>query len=93
MIVKYFSWVKDIVGVSEEKIIISSDINTPEKLIDFLIKKDNRYKKAFYKNASIKQFYKKPLGPKYVFQRPWGFKWVSGVLWAASQQCKELHRK
>ena len=54
MIVKYFSWVKDIVGVSEEKIIISSDINTPEKLIDFLIKKDNRYKKAFYKRDTIK---------------------------------------
>ena len=44
MIIKYFSWVKDIVGKSEEIISISSEINTPEKLIDYLIKKDVRYK-------------------------------------------------
>ena len=37
MIIKYFSWVKDIVGKSEEIISISPDIDTPEKLIDFLI--------------------------------------------------------
>ena len=54
MIIKYFSWVKDIVGISEEKITISSDINTPEKLINFLIKKDNKYKKAFNKCDTIK---------------------------------------
>ena len=54
MIIKYFSWVKDIVGISEEKITISSDINTPEKLIDFLIKKDNKYKNAFNKRDTIK---------------------------------------
>ena len=30
MIIKYFSWVKDIVGKSEEIISISPDIDTPE---------------------------------------------------------------
>tara|TARA_Y100001954_G_C15326807_1_gene367951 strand:+ start:79 stop:330 length:252 start_codon:yes stop_codon:yes gene_type:complete len=54
MIIKYFSWVKDIIGKSEETITISSDINTPEKLIDFLIKKNERYKKAFEKRSTIK---------------------------------------
>ena len=39
MIIKYFSWVKDIIGKSEEIISISKDIDTPEKLIDYLIKK------------------------------------------------------
>ena len=41
MIIKYFSWVKDIVGKSEETISISPDIDTPEKLIDFLITKND----------------------------------------------------
>ena len=54
MIIKYFSWVKDIIGKSEEIISISSEINTPEKLIDYLIKKDEKYKKAFKKRNTIK---------------------------------------
>tara|TARA_B100001027_G_scaffold92700_1_gene63597 strand:- start:277 stop:558 length:282 start_codon:yes stop_codon:yes gene_type:complete len=54
MIIKYFSWVKDIVGKSEEIISISSNIDTPEKLIDYLIKKDEKYKKAFNKRNTIK---------------------------------------
>ena len=52
MIIKYFSWVKDIVGKSEETISISPDIDTPEKLIDFLIKKNEQYKKAFSKRET-----------------------------------------
>ena len=54
MIIKYFSWVKDIVGKSEESISISPDIDTPEKLIDFLITKNEQYKKAFSKRETIK---------------------------------------
>ena len=54
MIIKYFSWVKDIVGKSEEIISISPDIDTPEKLIDFLITKNEQYKKAFSKRETIK---------------------------------------
>ena len=54
MIIKYFSWVKDIVGKSEETISISSDIDTPEKLIDFLITINDQYKKAFSKRSTIK---------------------------------------
>ena len=54
MIIKYFSWVKDIVGKSEETISISPDIDTPEKLIDFLITKNEQYKKAFSKRTTIK---------------------------------------
>ena len=54
MIIKYFSWVRDIVGKSEETISISPDIDTPEKLIDFLITKDEQYKKAFSKRKTIK---------------------------------------
>ena len=54
MIIKYFSWVKDIVGKSEETISISPDIDTPEKLIDFLITKNEQYKIAFSKRSTIK---------------------------------------
>ena len=54
MIIKYFSWVKDTIGKSEEIISISSEIDTPEKLIDYLIKKDEKYKKAFNKRNTIK---------------------------------------
>ena len=54
MIIKYFSWVKDFVGKSEEIIEVSKDINTPEKLIDFLITRDQKYKRAFEKRTSIK---------------------------------------
>ena len=54
MVIKYFSWVKEIVGKSEEIISITSDIDTPEKLIDYLIKKDEKYKKAFNKRNTIK---------------------------------------
>ena len=54
MIIKYFSWVKDIIGKSEEIISISPDIDTPEKLIDFLITKNEQYKKAFNKRSTIK---------------------------------------
>tara|TARA_Y100001954_G_C15341617_1_gene374865 strand:- start:174 stop:473 length:300 start_codon:yes stop_codon:yes gene_type:complete len=54
MIIKYFSWVKDIIGKSEEIISISPDIDTPEKLIDFLITKNEKYKKAFQKRTTIK---------------------------------------
>ena len=43
MVIKYFSWVKDIVGKSEETISITSDVDTPEKLIDYLVKKDEKY--------------------------------------------------
>ena len=53
MIIKYFSWVKDFVGKSEEIIEVSKDINTPEKLIDFLISRDQKYKRAFEKRTSI----------------------------------------
>ena len=49
MIIKYFSWVKDIVGKSEEVISISPDIDTPEKLINFLITKNEQYKKQFHR--------------------------------------------
>ena len=54
MIIKYFSWVKDIIGKSEEIISVPSVIDTPEKLIDYLIKKDEKYKKAFNKRNTIK---------------------------------------
>ena len=45
MIIKYFSWVKDIVGKSEETISLSQDVDTPE---------NEQYKKAFSKRATIK---------------------------------------
>ena len=54
MIIKYFSWVRDFVGTSEETIDLPKDIDTPNKLIDFLIKKDEKYKRAFKKRKTIK---------------------------------------
>ena len=54
MIIKYFSWVRENVGTSEEVINIPDEINTADKLIDYLINKDQKYKKAFKKRKTIK---------------------------------------
>ena len=54
MIIKYFSWVRDFVGTSEEVVNIPDKINTADELINYLISKDEKYKKAFKKRKSIK---------------------------------------
>ena len=54
MIIKYFSWVRENVGTSEEVINIPDEINTADKLISYLINKDEKYKKAFKRRKTIK---------------------------------------
>lgn len=54
MIIKYFSWVREFIGTSEEIINIPDEVNTADKLIDYLINKDEKYKKAFKKRNTIK---------------------------------------
>ena len=54
MVIKYFSWVRDFVGTPEEVIDVPEKIDTTEKLIDYLSKKDNKYKRAFKNRKTIR---------------------------------------
>ena len=54
MIIKYFSWVKDLAETNEETMELPKDVKNVEDLINFLVKKNNRYKKIFSKKHLIK---------------------------------------
>ena len=45
MVIKYFSWVREYVGTSEEVINIPDEINTADKLISYLLIKMKNIKK------------------------------------------------
>ena len=47
MHIKYFSWVKDQIGIESENITINEKINSVNELIIFLKKKNEKYSKAF----------------------------------------------
>ena len=60
----YFSWIKDRVNKSEEKIIIPNNIKSVKELISWLKNKDSSYADAFKnldqiksKNYSIQHFF------------------------------------
>ena len=54
MIIKYFSWIKEHIGKSEEQITIPSDITNVDQLINYLNEKDSKYNLLFEKKELIK---------------------------------------
>ena len=54
MVIKYFSWIKEHIGKSEEQITIPSDITNVDQLINYLNEKDSKYNLLFEKKELIK---------------------------------------
>jgi molybdopterin synthase sulfur carrier subunit len=54
MIIKYFSWIREHVGTSEEEIILPDGVITINDLINYLIDSNDKYKSAFFKRDLIK---------------------------------------
>ena len=54
MVVKYFSWIKEHIGKSEEQIDLPSDITNVNQLINFLNETDQKYNIIFKKKELIK---------------------------------------
>ena len=54
MLIKYFSWIKDHIGKSEEQIILPSNINNINQLINYLNEIDEKYKLLYEKKELIK---------------------------------------
>ena len=54
MVIKYFSWVRDLAESSEENIQLPANVTTVEELIKFLTKKNKKYEKIFLKNHTVK---------------------------------------
>ena len=54
MIIKYFSWIKEHVGKSEEQIELPAHINNVNELINYLSELDNKYSFILKKKKLIK---------------------------------------
>ena len=54
MMVKYFSWIKEHIGKSEEQIILPSHITNINQLINYLNEIDEKYKLLYEKKELIK---------------------------------------
>ena len=54
MVIKYFSWIKERVGKSEEQIELPSHINNVNELINYLNEIDEKYNLIFEKKELIK---------------------------------------
>ena len=54
MVVKYFSWIKEHIGKSEEQIDIPSNITNVNQLINYLNEIDEKYNIIFEKKELIK---------------------------------------
>ena len=54
MIVKYFSWVRDLAETPEEVIKLPDKVSNVEELIDYLVSINKRYEKIFAKKTIIK---------------------------------------
>ena len=54
MIIKYFSWIKEHIGKSEEQIELPGHINNVNELINYLNEKDKKYSLIFEKKEIIK---------------------------------------
>lgn len=54
MIIKYFSWIKEHIGKSEENLDLPVDVTTINELIDYLNNLNDQYKIAFAKRDLIK---------------------------------------
>ena len=54
MVVKYFSWIKEHIGKSEEQIDLPSNITNVNQLINYLNEIDKKYNIIFKKKELIK---------------------------------------
>ena len=54
MVIKYFSWIKEHLGKSEEQIALPRHINNVNELINYLIETDEKYNLIFEKKEIIK---------------------------------------
>ena len=54
MVIKYFSWIKEHMGKSEEQIVLPSDITDINQLINYLIEIDEKYNLIYEKKEIIK---------------------------------------
>ena len=54
MIIKYFSWIKEHIGKSEEQIELPGHINNVNELINYLNEIDKKYSLIFEKKEIIK---------------------------------------
>ena len=54
MIIKYFSWIKEHIGKSEEHIVLPNHITNVDQLIDYLNQMDKKYHLIFKKKEIIK---------------------------------------
>ena len=54
MIIKYFSWIKEHVGKSEELIVLPDHINNVNELINYLNELDKKYSLILEKKKLIK---------------------------------------
>lgn len=54
MVVKYFSWIKEHIGKSEEQINLPSNITNVNQLINYLNEIDEKYNIIFEKKELIK---------------------------------------
>ena len=54
MVIKYFSWIKEKIGKSEEKIVLPSHITNVTQLINYLKELDEKYNLIFEKKELIK---------------------------------------
>ena len=54
MVIKYFSWIKEHIGKSEEQIILPSHITDINQLINYLNEMDEKYNLLYEKKELIK---------------------------------------
>ena len=54
MVIKYFSWVRDLAETSEENVQLPVNVKNVDGLIKFLIKKNKRYEKIFVRKNTVK---------------------------------------
>ena len=54
MVIKYFSWIKEHLGKSEEHIALPRHINNVNEVINYLIEIDEKYNLIFEKKEIIK---------------------------------------
>ena len=54
MVIKYFSWVRDIANTAEEIIELPANVKNVKELIDYLILSNEKYHKIFKKRKVVK---------------------------------------
>ena len=54
MVIKYFSWIKEHMGKSEEQIVLPNHITNINELIKFLVEIDEKYNLIYEKKEIIK---------------------------------------